>query len=88
MFPIVGFLACQNLGIVRSQIETKRFFSLTGIFTNLRRCHLQTKNWPNDPRDGCKPLSNLVELIQTDLGFEKELEEFEGSFEWDEIVNI
>jgi len=81
MFPIVGFLACQTLGIVGSQIETKRFFSLTCIFTNLRRCHLQTKNWPSDPRDGCKPLSNLVELIQIDLSFEKELEEFEGSFE-------
>jgi hypothetical protein len=29
-----------------------------------------------------------VELIQTNLGFEEELEEFEGSFEEDEIVDI
>jgi hypothetical protein len=40
-----------------------------------------SKNWPCDPRDGCKLPSNLVELIQTNLGFEEELEEFEGSFE-------
>ncbi len=69
----------------------KAFFSLTGILTNLKRCHLQlenleklifvSKNWPCDPRDGCKLPSNLVELIQTNLGFEEELEEFEGSFE-------
>ncbi len=39
------------------------------------------KNWPSDPRDGCKLPFNLVKLIQTSLGFEKELEEFEGSFE-------
>jgi len=46
------------------------------------------KNWPSDPKDGCKAPSNLVELIQTYLGFEKELEEFEGLFERDEIVDI
>jgi hypothetical protein len=88
MFPIVGFLACQILGIVRSQTKTETIFSLTCILTNLRRCHLQSKNWSSDPRDGCKLFSNLVELIQTYLGFEKELEEFEGSFEQDEIVDI
>jgi len=37
MFPIVCFLACQILGIVGSQIEIERFFSLTCIFTNLRK---------------------------------------------------
>jgi hypothetical protein len=40
-----------------------------------------SKNWPRNLRDGCKPPSNLVESIQINLGFEKELEEFEGSFE-------
>ncbi len=40
-----------------------------------------SKNWTSDHRGECKPPSNLVELIQTNLGFEKELEEFEGSFE-------
>jgi hypothetical protein len=45
------------------------------------------KIWPSDPRIGCKPSSCLVELIQIDLDF-KELENFEGSFEWDEKVGI
>ncbi len=40
-----------------------------------------SKNWPSDLRDGCKLPSNLLESIQTNLGFEKELEKFEGSFE-------
>jgi hypothetical protein len=40
-----------------------------------------SKNWPSDLIDRCKSPSKLVELIQIDLGFEKELEEFEGSFE-------
>ncbi len=47
-----------------------------------------SKNWPTDPRDGCKSPSNLVELIQTDLGFEEEFKKIEGSFEQDEIVDI
>jgi hypothetical protein len=46
------------------------------------------KNWPNDPKVGCKLTSNLVESIQTNLGSEEELEKIEGSFERDEIVNI
>ncbi len=98
MFPTFGFLTHQILGIVGSQIETKRNFSLAGILTNLKKCCLQlenlenlnfvSKNWPNDLRDECKPPFNLVELIQINLSFEEELENFEGSFEWDEIVDI
>lgn len=45
------------------------------------------KNWPCDPKIGCKPSSSLVELIQIDSDFEK-LENFEGSFERDEKVDI
>ncbi len=41
-----------------------------------------SKNWPIDPRDGCKLSSNLVEIIQTHLGFEEELDEFENSFDF------
>jgi hypothetical protein len=41
MFPTIGFLACQILGIVGSQIEIERKFSLTCILTNLKRCCLQ-----------------------------------------------
>jgi hypothetical protein len=83
MFPTIGFLACQILGIIGSQIEIERLFSLAGILTNLKKCCLQSKklqklifvskNWPSNPIDGCKPPSSLVELIQIDLGFEKEL---------------
>ncbi len=40
MFPTMGFLARQILGIVGSQIEAKRIFSLARILTNLRRCRL------------------------------------------------
>jgi hypothetical protein len=86
MFSTIGFLAYKILGIVESQIETKRIFSLTSILTNLGRYHLQlenlenlifvSKNWPSDLRDGCKLPSNLVELIQTNLSFEKDLEKF------------
>jgi len=73
MFPTIGFFIHQILGIVRSQIKTKRIFSLVGILTNIRKCNLQSenlenlifvsKNWPSDPRNGCKPPFNLVELI-------------------------
>ncbi len=79
-------------------MKQERIFSLTSILTHLRRCCLQlenlenlifvSKSWPNDPKDGCKPPSNLVELIQTNLGFEEELEELEGPFERNEIVDI
>ncbi len=44
MFSTFGFLACQSLCIVRSQIDTKRFFSLMGILINLKKCHLQSEN--------------------------------------------
>jgi hypothetical protein len=76
MFPIVGFLAQQILGIVGSQIETKRIFSLVGILTNLRRCHLQLENyeklifvskkWPNDTRANNKSPGDLVKFIEMD----------------------
>jgi hypothetical protein len=48
---------------------------------NLEKLIFVSKNWPSDPIDGCKLPFNLVKLIQINLGFEKELEEFEGSFE-------
>jgi hypothetical protein len=40
-FLLLFFLVRQILGIVESQIEIERIFSLEGILTNLRRCHLQ-----------------------------------------------
>jgi hypothetical protein len=41
-----------------------------------------SKNWTIGLSDGCKPPYNFLELI------DKELKEFEGSFEHDEIVDI
>jgi hypothetical protein len=97
MFPIVGLLAWQILGIVGSQIEIESIFSLARILTNLRRCHLQTKNlekfifvnknWPNVPKIGCKSPSWL-EFLERDIDLEEELEEFEGEFTNDEVVEV
>jgi hypothetical protein len=71
---------------------------LAGKFTNLGRCHLQienleklifvSKNWPNDPKIGCKSPSNLLEFLKRDVHLEVELEEFEGEFERDEVVEV
>jgi len=45
-----------------------------------------SKNWPNYERVGCKAPYNLVELIlDFELDLKKKLDEFEGSFEWDEL---
>jgi hypothetical protein len=44
MFPIVGFCARNFLGIIESQIETKRIFSLSGTLTSVERCHVQLEN--------------------------------------------
>jgi hypothetical protein len=37
---------------------------------------------------GCKSLSSLVGFIESDLNLEEELEEFEGTFERDEVVEL
>jgi hypothetical protein len=39
-FPNVSFFAKYLLGILGSQIETKRVFNLVGVLTPLRRCSL------------------------------------------------
>ncbi len=86
------------MGVVGSQIELDKIFSLARILTDLRRCRLQTenlkklmfvnKNWPNDPKIGCKSSCNLVEFLEKDVDLEEELEEFEGEFERDEVVEV
>ncbi len=45
------------------------------------------KNWPNDLKIGCKPFYSLVEPIGVDAYLET-LEEFEITFERDEILEI
>jgi hypothetical protein len=46
------------------------------------------KNWSNDLNIGCKSLFNLMELIKNDLSLGKEFEEFEGLFEYNELMDI
>ncbi len=43
------------------------------------------KNWPNDTRVGCKVPSSMIELIEFWVHLEDELNDFEGSFEQDEL---
>ncbi len=45
------------------------------------------KNWPNDPRIGCKSTFRLVDFIDTNLILEKELE-FEEAFEKNKVVKL
>jgi hypothetical protein len=71
---------------------------LAGIITNLRRCHLQSnnldkilfvsKNWASDPRVGYSSPSSLIELIEVNLALEEELEQYEGEFEQDELLDL
>jgi hypothetical protein len=78
----VTFFARQILDIVGSWIEIERIFSLVGILTNLRRCHLQldtldkiifvTNIWPSDPRVCCSSPSSLIKLIEANLALEEE----------------
>jgi hypothetical protein len=46
------------------------------------------ENWASDPRIGSKSPSSLVEFIDIDGHLEEELEEFESSFERDEVVDL
>jgi hypothetical protein len=43
-FLTIAKLAKAILGILSSQIETKRIFSITSILTSLHHCHLGPKN--------------------------------------------
>jgi len=45
-------------------------------------------NYSNDSKIGCKSPSSLVKFIDMDGDFEKELEEFEDSFEQDEVLDL
>jgi hypothetical protein len=46
------------------------------------------KNWPNDPRIGCKYPFTLLEFPERDIDLEEELEKFEGEFEKDEVIEV
>lgn len=47
------------------------------IIEQSRKVNFCSQKLGQDPKIGCKPPSNLVELIENDLDFE-ELKEFEG----------
>jgi intracellular sulfur oxidation DsrE/DsrF family protein len=88
------FFSKQILGLIGSQIDIERIFSIIHILTNLEKYHLQlenlenlismTKNWPNDVRVGVQAHSSMLELINCELDF-KELDEFQNSFELEEL---
>ncbi len=47
------------------------------------------KNWPSHPRIYIYIfIFSLVDFIEIDLNLEEELEEFEGAFERDEVVEL
>ncbi len=46
------------------------------------------KNWSNDLRVTCKSPFNLIEFLERNIDLEEELEEFEGDFEKDEVVEV
>jgi hypothetical protein len=79
------------LGIVGSQIETKKKKLLVGIFTNLKRCPLQSnnlnelifynKNWSSDVKVCCNSPFSLIELTKNDVAFKEELKQYEREFE-------
>jgi hypothetical protein len=55
---------------------------------NLEKLIFVNKNWPNDPRIGCKSPSNLVEFLEKDVDLKEELKKFEGEFAQDEVVEM
>ncbi len=99
LFPTITFLAHHILlAIVGFQIEIEKIFSLAKIFTNLRKCCLQSnnldnfifvsKNWPNDPRVNCSSPSSLTKLIEGDVALGEELEQYEGEFERNKCLDF
>jgi len=46
------------------------------------------KNWPNDPKIGCKSRYSLVELIENNLNLKEELDKFLKTFERDEVMEV
>ncbi len=49
---------------------------------------MSKKNWPNDPKVGCKSPPNLFKFLQRDINLEGASEQFEREFEKDEIVEM
>ncbi len=60
------------------------------LFANrkFRKVDFVNKNQFNGLRIKCKSPSNLLEFFEKDIDLENELEEFEGEFEKDEVVEV
>jgi hypothetical protein len=68
-------MAKHILGILWSQIETKRIFNLVRVLIALWRCHLQVenldrimtivKNWLDDPRVNCMPSKTMKDYLKS-----------------------
>jgi hypothetical protein len=61
------------------------------IIQKFGKIDLCQQNWPNDPKLGCKSPFSLVDFVETNANLEeklKELEEFEGAFERDEVMEL
>jgi hypothetical protein len=64
----------------------------------LKRCHLQldnlnkiifvSKKWPSDPRVGYNSPSNLIEFIKVNIALKEKLEQYEGEFERDQLLDL
>jgi predicted nucleotidyltransferase len=77
-------------GNVESQIEIEKIFfskhtykpkGISYIIKKIQNIDFCEKNWLNDPRFDFKSFSNLVEMMEDNLDFERELEEFQDPFE-------
>ncbi len=55
---------------------------------NLEKLIFLNKKWPYDPIIRCKSPFNLREFLEMDIDLEDGLEEFEGDFEKDEVVEV
>ncbi len=58
------------------------------VIYNNKNLEKLNKNWPNDTYVGCKAPHNLAKLIDSILNLTQELDEFEDSFEQDELGGL
>jgi len=55
---------------------------------NFKKLIIVSKNWPTDPKIGCKSPSNSIEFTETNENLENELEQLEGDFERNEVFEL
>ncbi len=97
-FSNVVFLAKHILGIPRSQIETKRVFSLARVLMPLQRCQLQVinldriitivKNCPNNLCTNCMPNKTMKDYLKAEGFLVNDNPKLIEEVEYFEILNI